>query len=236
MERLALLLPQPEAGADRPDFFTVVLTDVARDAAYALTQALRDAGFRGEMGFSSRSIKSAMRQAGKSGARFCLLIGEDELAAQTVMLKNMDSGEQSSVAFGRRCGPASEIACKGMFGMSEEQKELSVACQSLGDWTRTHTCGELTGADNGAEVCLMGWVQYRRDHGGLIFVDLRDRFGLTQIVFSPEYAPEAHEQAGALRSEYVLAMKGKVRPAPEGMVNPTSRPVKWKSWSANGSC
>ena len=99
MERLALLLPQPEAGADRPDFFTVVLTDVARDAAYALTQALRDAGFRGEMGFSSRSIKSAMRQAGKSGARFCLLIGEDELAAQTVMLKNMDSGEQSSVAF-----------------------------------------------------------------------------------------------------------------------------------------
>ena len=66
----------------------------------------------------------------------------------------------------------------------------------------------------------MGWVQYRRDHGGLIFVDLRDRFGLTQIVFSPEYAPEAHEQAGALRSEYVLAMKGKVRPRPEGMVNP----------------
>lgn len=99
MERLALLLPQPEAGAARPDFFTVVLTDAARDAAYGLTQALRDAGFRGEMGFSSRSVKSAMRQAGKSGARFCLLIGEDELAAQTVMLKDMDSGEQASVAF-----------------------------------------------------------------------------------------------------------------------------------------
>ncbi len=104
--------------------------------------------------------------------------------------------------------------------MSEEQKEQVVECQSLGDWKRTHTCGDLTLADDGAEVCLMGWVQYRRDHGGLIFVDLRDRYGLTQIVFSPEYAPEAHERASALRSEYVLAMKGKVRPRPEGMVNP----------------
>lgn len=99
MERLALLLPQPEAGADRPDFFTVVLTDVARDAAYALTQALRDAGFRGEMGFSSRSIKSAMRQAGKSGARSASSLVKTSSPPQTIMLKNMDSGEQSSVAF-----------------------------------------------------------------------------------------------------------------------------------------
>lgn len=76
-----------------------MLADAARDSAYALTQALRDAGFRGEMGFTSRSVKSAMRQAGKSGARFCLLIGEDELAAQSAMLKNMDSGEQASVPF-----------------------------------------------------------------------------------------------------------------------------------------
>lgn len=104
--------------------------------------------------------------------------------------------------------------------MSEEVKEVSVRCETLGDWKRSHTCGALTLADDGAEVCLMGWVQYRRDHGGLIFVDLRDRYGLTQIVFSPEHAPEAHERAGALRSEYVLAMKGRVRPRPEGMVNP----------------
>ena len=101
MERLALLLPDSEEDreAARPDFYVVVLADAARDSAYALTQALRDAGVRGEMGFAVRSVKSAMRQAGKSGARFCLLIGEDELAARTVMLKNMDSGEQASVAF-----------------------------------------------------------------------------------------------------------------------------------------
>jgi aspartyl-tRNA synthetase len=66
----------------------------------------------------------------------------------------------------------------------------------------------------------MGWVQYRRDHGGLIFVDLRDREGLTQVVFSPEVAPAAHAKAHVLRSEYVLAVRGKVRPRPEGMINP----------------
>lgn len=104
--------------------------------------------------------------------------------------------------------------------MIEESKEIVVDCQPLGDWKRTHTCGALTLADNDTEICLMGWVQYRRDHGGLIFVDLRDRFGLTQIVFSPDFAPAAHETARVLRSEYVLAIKGKVRPRPDGMINP----------------
>jgi len=94
------------------------------------------------------------------------------------------------------------------------------ATDPLGDWRRTHSCCQLTGADNGAEVCLMGWVQFRRDHGGLIFVDLRDRAGLTQVVFSPDHAPEAHARAHVVRSEYVLAVKGRVRLRPEGMTNP----------------
>jgi aspartyl-tRNA synthetase len=66
----------------------------------------------------------------------------------------------------------------------------------------------------------MGWVQRRRDHGGLIFVDLRDREGITQVVFDPQIAPQAHEHAGSLRSEFVIAAKGKVRHRPEGMTNP----------------
>ncbi len=92
--------------------------------------------------------------------------------------------------------------------------------QPLGDWKRTHSCGELTSKDIGKDVCLMGWVQYRRDHGGLIFIDLRDREGLTQVVFSPEHNEKAHREAHVLRSEYVLAVKGKVRKRPEGMENP----------------
>jgi len=98
--------------------------------------------------------------------------------------------------------------------------ETPRATDPLGDWRRTHNCCQLTAKDIGSDICLMGWVQFRRDHGGLIFVDLRDREGLTQVVFSPDHAPEAHERAHVVRSEYVLAIKGTVRPRPEGMANP----------------
>ena len=98
------------------------------------------------------------------------------------------------------------------------QREHQKFVTELGDWRRSHSCGQLTINNDGEDVCLMGWVQYRRDHGGLIFVDLRDRDGLTQVVFSPDIAPAAHENAHILRSEYVLAVKGKVRPRPDGML------------------
>jgi aspartyl-tRNA synthetase len=90
----------------------------------------------------------------------------------------------------------------------------------LGDMRRTHSCGALRPADVGAEVVLMGWVLRRRDHGGVIFVDLRDREGITQVVFNPERAPEAHAKAHIIRSEFVLGVRGRVEPRPEGMVNP----------------
>jgi aspartyl-tRNA synthetase len=90
----------------------------------------------------------------------------------------------------------------------------------LGDWKRTNYCGELRGEDEGREVVLMGWVQRRRDHGGVIFVDLRDRAGVAQVVFNPKVAPASHEKAGAIRSEWVLAVRGEVRKRIEGMANP----------------
>ncbi|WNG35962.1 aspartate--tRNA ligase [Archangium minus] len=75
---------------------------------------------------------------------------------------------------------------------------------------RTHTCGQLTKANIGEEVVLFGWVQNRRDHGGAVFIDLRDREGLTQVVFEPDIAKEAHELAGQLRLEFCIGIKGKV--------------------------
>ena len=90
----------------------------------------------------------------------------------------------------------------------------------LGNMRRTHTCCELGTDDVGSEVVLMGWVQRRRDHGGVIFVDLRDREGLTQVVFNPEVSPKVHEKAHALRGEYVIGIRGKVEKRLEGMTNP----------------
>ena len=85
---------------------------------------------------------------------------------------------------------------------------------------RTHLCGELTTARIGEEVVLNGWVSKRRDHGGLIFVDLRDREGIVQVVFSPDTDIEAFKLAENVRTEYVLAVKGKVLRRPEGTSNP----------------
>lgn len=85
---------------------------------------------------------------------------------------------------------------------------------------RTHTCGELTVNDVGKEVTLCGWVNARRDHGKLIFIDIRDRSGLAQVVFVPKEAPLAYERAAQLRSEFVIQLKGRVNPRPKGTVNP----------------
>ena len=95
-----------------------------------------------------------------------------------------------------------------------------MAEQFITELKRTHSCGQLSIAEEGQDVVLMGWCQRRRDHGGLIFVDLRDREGLTQVVFNPEDSGGAHSEAHGIRAEYCLAVKGQVRKRPEGQDNP----------------
>ena len=85
---------------------------------------------------------------------------------------------------------------------------------------RTHYCGELRLADAGKSARLTGWVARRRDHGGVIFIDLRDRTGITQVVFDPIIDPEAHRAAHEIRNEFVLSVSGKVRERGEGLTNP----------------
>jgi len=95
-----------------------------------------------------------------------------------------------------------------------------VTLDFLGNLQRTHRCGELRVEQDGQDVVLMGWVNRRRDHGNLIFLDLRDRTGITQVVLDKEISGEAHAKAEAARPEYVVAVKGKVRHRGAGLENP----------------
>ncbi len=92
--------------------------------------------------------------------------------------------------------------------------------EPLGGWKRTHSCGALGAGDAGKTVTLMGWAFRRRDHGGLIFIDLRDREGITQCVFNPGAGGGVHAKAEAVRGEFVLAVKGTVAARPPGTENP----------------
>lgn len=92
--------------------------------------------------------------------------------------------------------------------------------ESMGALRRTHTCNDLNLSQLDQETILMGWVLRRRDHGGVIFVDLRDRWGITQVVFNPEINEAVHAKAHQLRSEWVIAVRGKVVNRPASMENP----------------
>lgn len=97
---------------------------------------------------------------------------------------------------------------------------MSLKLDVLGDWQRTRYCGKLCEEDIGKDVTLFGWVHKRRDLGGLVFVDLRDRTGLVQIAFDPEVNKEILERAKELRSEFVIGVRGVVRARPNDAINP----------------
>ena len=86
---------------------------------------------------------------------------------------------------------------------------------------RSQYCAEVSEADNGKEVVLSGWVERRRDHGGLIFIDLRDRTGIVQVVASPDYEKVSFDKAEQVRTEYVLAVRGIVRMRDKDTIIPT---------------
>jgi len=97
---------------------------------------------------------------------------------------------------------------------------MSVEIESLGAWRRTRECGTVRGEHIGETVTVMGWVQARRDHGGVIFIDLRDRTGLVQVVVNPTESAAAHEKASRLRLEYVIAARGTIQKRPPETENP----------------
>jgi len=108
----------------------------------------------------------------------------------------------------------------GLLHYGTEDYKTKMMIDLLGDLRRTDYCGDLRDKDVNREVTLLGWVQRRRDLGGLIFVELRDRQGIVQVVFNPELNRDAHEKAQSLRSEFVVGIRGKVVTRPQGTSNP----------------
>jgi aspartyl-tRNA synthetase len=129
----------------------------------------------------------------------------------------MDFLRSHQERFGKRI-PAPGAAFAGRADI-QGTREKGVG-EALGDLKRTCYCGDVNEAYIGRDVTLMGWVNRRRDLGGLVFIDLRDRAGIAQLVFNPEIAREVHEKAAGLRNEYVIAATGKVEARPQGTENP----------------
>jgi len=102
--------------------------------------------------------------------------------------------------------------------------------EELGSWNRSCYCAELGKKDAGKKVCLMGWINSYRDHGGVVFIDLRDRTGLVQAVFNPSFEATAHDKASAIRNEWVIAIQGEVRARPAEGINPKLKTGEIEVW------
>ena len=199
-----ILLAIESDGEELPHDVFVAADEGHREQALALVTELRRAGLRADLDLASRSMKGQMRQADRTGAaRTVILEGDD------VRIRDMGSGEQREVDAG-----------SGGRGAHLRMSATEPGFPALrpNDY-RDAWCGQVLPARVGETVRVAGWVHRRRDHGGLIFIDLRDRTGLVQLVFNPDTAGGAFELGHKLRSEDVLTASGEVVRRSEETIN-----------------
>jgi aspartyl-tRNA synthetase len=189
--------------------------------ALLLAQELRSQNIVTEADLLERSLKAQMKYAGKLGFDQVAILGESEIEKGMVSLRDMTGGEQLIM-------PRSELTAAldqsnhGDYQKTNEGFGPEVILPRPGHAVyKTHNCGSLTTNQIGTTVMLAGWVGRRRDHGGLIFIDLRDRSGLMQLVFDQQNGLELFDVAESLRSEYVVAVKGMVVRRSADTINPS---------------
>ena len=207
---------EPPFAAPPPPLYIASAGEGLAPETLGLAEELRRLGIAVETELMERSLKGQMKFAGRKGFPAVLMIGSRELETNSVTLRCMESGEQEAV-------PREELPARLL------QKGTAPSCGesipgppggSAPAAGEPPGCGELRAADAGTEVALNGWVQRRRDHGGLLFIDLRDRTGLVQVVFNSEGDRELFAAAETLRSEYVVAVRGELRRRDRDQVNP----------------
>ena len=168
-------------------------------AAFRLAADARRAGHAARLELGGRSLKGQLKQADRAGARFVAIVGRGGDLPQ-------GHGERGAEDGGVRHGDAPHPGGPVRPPRANPFRDA---------W-----CGELRAGDVDSTVRVAGWVHRRRDHGGLIFIDLRDRSGIVQLVFHPETAAGAHALAERLRSEHVVSAAGTIVRREEGNVNP----------------
>lgn len=183
-----------------------------------LASELRLRGIAAETEMMDRSLKAQMKYAGRQGYKYVAIIGQDEIASGQITLRDMESGKQK------------ELSREAVFELLiNEQLELQEAASSASAEVvlpstgkpvqKSHYCGKLTLNHINTSVKLAGWVAKRRDHGGLIFIDLRDRSGIMQLVFDQQLGIELFNLAESLRNEFVIAVEGEVIRRSEDNIN-----------------
>ncbi len=188
--------------------------------ALQLAQELRRQKITAEADLLERSLKAQMKYAGKLNYDNVVIIGDKEIKDGCVTLRNMTNGEQREVArtdlASKLTGP---VKAAGLAAGDVFAPEVRLPLQTE-EALKTHHCGSLTTDYINSQVKLAGWVGRRRDHGGLIFIDLRDRSGLMQLVFDQQNGEELFSLAESLRSEYVVAVEGDLVRRSDDNINP----------------
>ncbi len=222
VERILLAMDWSSTMLESADpLFVATAGDNLEGEALALAAVLRRRGLPVETDLLGRSLKAQMKYAGRHGFANVAIIGQEEIAANKVILRNMAGGEQHEMsredfiaALHGRAGEKAEP-------VAQQDRATVLLPEGREAPYKTHYCGALNPSHVHTRVKLTGWVGKRRDHGGLIFIDLRDRSGIMQLVFDQQVGEDLFVMAESLRSEYVVAVEGEVVPRSEENLNPS---------------
>ncbi len=190
--------------------------------ALLLADRLRSRGIAAEADLLDRSLKAQMKYAGRQNYRNVLIVGEDEIARGKVVLRDMADGDQQELdreeVLARLQSSQRAAKVEGQPVDSEEARVMMPAPEAAVE--KTHYCGRIGINQVGSRIKLAGWVGRRRDHGGLIFIDLRDRSGVMQLVFDQRLGVDLFNRAESLRSEFVISVEGEVVRRSDENINP----------------
>ncbi len=222
VERIILAMDWgKQSGEVRSPVYIATAGENLEGESLILASELRQHSIAAETEMMGRSLKAQMKYAGRLGYRYVAIIGQDEIARGQITLRNMENGEQKELPrdtiFEILAGDQAELQ-----GVVVSADTAAVVLPSAGKPAqKSHYCGALSLSNINTTVKLAGWVARRRDHGGLIFIDLRDCSGIMQLVFDQQLGVELFNRAENLRNEYVVAVEGEIVRRSEDNINPS---------------